>query len=51
MGWDPIDILLTFAIPTDKERVGNNVSEVMTNNGKPENNGKPTYCDALLTNA
>ena len=50
MGWDPIDILLTFAIPTDKERVGNSVSEDITNNGKLDNNGKTTYRDALLTN-
>ena len=44
MGWDPIQILQTFVIPTDKERVGNSVSEVISNNGKT------TYRDALLTN-
>jgi hypothetical protein len=44
MGWDPIEILQTFIIPTDKERVGNSMSEVITKNGKT------TYRDALLTN-
>ncbi len=44
MGWDPIEILHTFAIPTDKERVENNVSELITNNGRQ------TYREALLAN-
>jgi hypothetical protein len=42
MGWDPIEILNTFVIPTDKERIENDVSGDITNNGEQ------TYCDALL---
>ena len=42
MGWDPIEILNTFVIPTDKERVENDVSGDITNNGEL------TYRDALL---
>ena len=32
MGQDQIDILITFIIPTNKERVRNNVSEGSMNN-------------------
>ena len=48
MGWDDIDTLHTFVqsaaleIPTDKERVENNVSEGFSNNGRL------TYRDVLL---
>ena len=48
MGWDDIDTLNTFVqsaaleIPTDKERVENNVSEGFSNNGRQ------TYRDVLL---